>query len=103
MVFCAFFFAIHDYGKVNVLLSFIVGFFTGGVFLALSFGPIFLFLFLGTFFAFLSGQRNPTKRVEVIAAIMALIVIVAAWVAVFGVASRIPVMGRQVTFMFRDW
>jgi hypothetical protein len=54
-------------------------------------------------FAFLSGQRNPTKRVEVIAAIMALIVIVAAWVAVFGVASPIPVMGRQVTFMFRDW
>jgi fucose permease len=32
MVFCAFFFAIHDYGKVNVLLSFIVGFFTGAYF-----------------------------------------------------------------------
>jgi hypothetical protein len=34
MIYSAFFFAIHDYGRVNIIVSFAVGFFTGAVWCA---------------------------------------------------------------------
>ena len=101
MIAFAIIFAVRDYGNVNVLLALIVGFLTGSVFLVLSYGPIALYLFLEAFFSHLSGQQNPTARVQTIAVIAALIVVTATWATAFGVATHIPI-GQQGTYMFRD-
>ena len=65
MIFAAFFFAVHDYGRVNILISFVAGFFTGALFILLPFGALLLWVFLGIFLSNLTGQKEPTKRVLV--------------------------------------
>ena len=69
MIFSAFFFAIHDYGRVNVIVSFVAGFFTGALYSLLIIGPLVLWIFLAVFLShFLTGQENPTNRVLVVSA-----------------------------------
>jgi hypothetical protein len=101
----AFLFAVGDYGRVNVLLSFIGGFFTGGVFLILIYGPIALWMFLGTFFINLSSTPNSWERgnkpVLIIAMITAFVIVAVTWWGTFKVVTQIPIVGDQVKFMFR--
>jgi hypothetical protein len=101
----AFFFAVEDYGRVNVLLSFIGGFFTGGVFFILMYGPIALWMFLGTFFINLSSTPNSwargNKPVQIIATITAFVIVAVTWWGTFKVVTQIPIVGDQVKFMFR--
>jgi 4-amino-4-deoxy-L-arabinose transferase-like glycosyltransferase len=105
MILSAFFFAAHDYGRTNISFAFVVGFFTGGIWLALAFGPLMLRTALGTFFVHLFGQRsleNHFKTIAVIAGLLAFVIVAATWAAVFDVATSLPIIGHQVTFMFRD-
>jgi hypothetical protein len=76
-------FAVEDYGRVNVLLSFIAGFFTGGIFLILLYGPIALWMFLGIFLINLSSSPNSwqhgNRPVQIIAMITAAVIVAATW------------------------
>jgi hypothetical protein len=101
-LFGAFFFAIHDFGKVNVIVSFVVGFVTSCLYLALLAGPLALWMFLTILLSFLSGQASPSLRAQTISAIAAAIVVLAMWIAVVDFLSGVPVLGRQLTFMLRD-
>jgi hypothetical protein len=104
MIYSAFFFAIHDYGRVNIIVSFAVGFFTGAVWCLLFYGPVVLWIFLVVLFSFLPGpyEKEPTQRVQKISIIAASIVVIAAWIVTFDLLKNVPALGHQLTFMFRD-
>ena len=103
MIFAAFFFAVHDYGRVNILISFVAGFFTGALFILLPFGALLLWVFLGIFLSNLTGQKEPTKRVLVnFCFIASAIAVVALWTVSIDFLKSVPIIGDQLTFMFRD-
>ena len=102
MILSAFFFAIYDYGRVNIVVSFVAGFFTGGIFILFSYGSIVLWLFLSVFFSFLPGKFMPTSRCQIISAVAAGVVVIIAWIATLEVLKGVPILGDQITFMFRD-
>ena len=90
--------------RVNIIVSFAVGFFTGAVWCLLFYGPIVLWIFLVVLFSFLPGpyEKEPTQRVQKISIIAASIVVIAAWIVTFDLLKNVPSLGHQLTFMFRD-
>lgn len=104
MILSAFFFAIHDYGRVNVIVSFAVGFLTGAVFFLLLYGPIALWMFLALLFSFCQDpyEKESSQRIQKISFIAASIVVFAAWFVIVALLKNVPILGNQLTFMFRD-
>src|SRR5262245_24381617 len=110
MLFSAVFFPFHEYGHRNIIISFVAGFITGGIWIALTVGPLILWFFL--FFLFwslldvdkkIAMQASPSSRPGTICLILAGIITVAVWFAAFEFFKSVPVLGEQVTFMFRDF
>ena len=103
MIFSAFFFAIHDYGRVNVIVTFVAGFFTGALYFLLIVGPLVLWIFLAVFLShLLTGQENPTNRVLVVSTIASAIVVGVLWIVTTDFLKTVPILGDQLTFMFGD-
>jgi hypothetical protein len=103
VIFCGFFFAVHDHGRVNILVSFVGGLVTGVFLFLLTYGPILLWLFLAIFLSRLTtDHEEPTKRAQTISFITSLIAVAALWIVTLDFVKTLPVVGDQITFMFRD-
>jgi hypothetical protein len=103
MIFSAFFFAIRDYGRVTVIISFVAGFFTGALYILLIIGPLVLWIFLAVFLShLLTGQENPANRALVVSAITSAIVVGVLWIVTTDFLKTVPILGDQLTFMFGD-
>ena len=103
MIFSAFFFAIHDYGRVNAIISFVAGFFTGALYFLLIIGPLVLWIFLTVFLShLLTDQENPANRVLVVSSIASAIVVGVLWIGTTDFLKTVPILGDQLTFMFGD-
>ena len=108
MFFSAVFFPFHEYGHRNIIISFVAGFITGGVWIALTVGPLVLWCFLiYLFWSLLDVDKKITiKRSKVpgnVCVILAGIITIAAWIAVSEFFKNVPVVGEQITFMFQDF
>ena len=112
----AIFFAFHDYGHRNIIVSFVAGFITGGIWIVLTVGALILWIFLMILFISLYDERKEAiqrreRKIEIqrshapgnICAILAGIITVAVWFAALEFIKTIPALGEQVTFLFRDW
>jgi len=108
MLFSAVFFRFHDYGHRNIIVSCVAGFVTGGIWIALTVGPLILWCFLSYLFWSLLDvdKKTAIQRSKVpgnVCVILAAIITVAAWLVASEFFKKIPVVGEQVTVMFQDF
>lgn len=110
-VICGIFFAFRDFDTTNPLISFPIGIITGILYFLFSFGSIISVVFFTAYFFSVSKDRyerrityatyshdNVHWRFWVYG-----LLVTALWMApLFSLVSATPVLGDQITFMFRD-
>ena len=108
---CGISFAFRDYDRVNPLISFPVGILTGVLYFIFSYGSLISLTFFTSFFFSVSKDRYQKRLTYAsyshdtvhwrfwIYGILA----TALWAApLFAIVNATPVLGEQVSFMFRD-
>jgi hypothetical protein len=93
------FFAFEDYGRVNVLVSFLAGCVTGPLLVLIPCVAFFCAVFIVAFFFYLTGV--PRKAGVLTGAALILLGAVVGF-AGFYAASHIPVVGRQLEKLARN-
>ncbi len=104
MLFSAICFCFYEYSHRNIIISFVAGFVTGGIWIALTAGPLVLWYFLFYLFCLLGVEKKisiqPSKVPGKACAILAGFITVAAWFPAFEFFKNIPILGDQVMFLF---
>lgn len=102
-IFCGVVFAFKDFGRVNPILSFIGGLISGPLFVFFGYG----FIMFGAYASVALQRRfrlEDTRSENKMSLLMAGgFLLTALWmVPLFWAATKIPVVGDQLGFMFRD-
>lgn len=103
-IFCGVVFAFKDFGHVSPILSFIGGLITGPLFVFFTFGFIIFSVYTSVAIQSRFGLDDGGKSENRMSALLfAGFVLTAVWmVPLFWATTKIPVIGDQVGFMFRD-
>jgi hypothetical protein len=91
-----------DAKGVNIFVAFFAGIFTGCIWFVLSFGMILLWGFLDCLFCSLHS-KGPSKRLAIFYVITSFVITGVVWFATFELAKKIPVVGNQLTYLFRNY